>query len=383
MLSKNIIPYVMHTPVPSEPVLREAMEGRRTNAPLSGSSARSVGWCNVVDNDLLLSVILDNKAYYLVAMLRRERLLPASVVKEEVEEKVAAIEAREERKVTRKEKTALKEQVTEALLPRAFVRSQCFYAWIDAAAQRIFVDASSRPRAEDLLDLLRETIGSLKVTPLNVRTLPHRAMTDWATEGTELPKGLGLGNYIELESKGDDGTITGRKVDLHSSDIQAALESGRMAEKLAIKVDGELSATLTSDLALKTITIADARIESSHVDDIEDARQLFTAEFIMTLTAVSAAYNLLVSALGGEAEYNLSIEGECSTKDTQEAAADHLYEDAVAHIRETKHPSISALQRQFKIAYTRASEIMLQLERNGIVGPIDENGRRHLLQPAA
>lgn len=383
MLAKNILAFVMHSPAPAREELAEAMEKRRTNAPLSANAARSIGWCNAFGDELLLSVILDNKAYFLVAMLRRERLLPARVVKQEVEEQVATIEAREERKVTRKEKSAIKEQVTEALLPRAFVDSNRFYAWIDTDAKRIYVDSASRPRAEDLLDLLRETLGSLKVTPLNVSTLPHRGMTAWATEGTELPQGLGLGNYIELESKSADGTITGRKVDISSADIQAALQSGRLAEKLAIKVEGELSATLTSDLALKTITIADARIESSHVDDIEDAYQLFVAEFIMTLTAVNAAYNLLISALGGETEYTPPIEGECSTKETQKAAADHLYEEAVAHVRETQRPSISALQRHFKIAYTRASEMILQMERNGVVGPLDENGRRPLIASAS
>ena len=108
---------------------------------------------------------------------------------------MADIEASEGRKVTRKEKTALKEQVTENLLPRAFVRSQKIDLWWDIRGQMIGINASSRTRAEDILDLLRETLGSLKVTPLSSQTLPIRAMTTWLGDAASRPADLQLGGF--------------------------------------------------------------------------------------------------------------------------------------------------------------------------------------------
>lgn len=381
MLPKNVIPYVLHTELPDEQALLEAMEPHRTTAPLSANAARSIGWQNAFENELIVKLVLDNKAYFMVALLRRERLLPPAVVEDEVEEKVAEIEAREERFVTRKEKSVIREQVTDALLPRAFIRTKSVFAWIDTDASRILVDSASRARAEELLDLLRTSLGSLKVTPLSTAILPVRAMTNWAT-GEELPPSLTLGDTISLQSKGDDGTITARKVDISGDDIQAALESGRMAERLGISVTGELTAVLTSDLTLKGIKIADARIEASGYEMAEDARQAFMADFIISVTGIGQSLDFIISALGGQTTA-IPLDGECSLASVDAPADDHLYDDAVSHVRETQKASISALQRRFKIAYTRASELMLQMERNGVVSPLDSQAQRHILKPAA
>lgn len=199
----------------------------------------------------------------LLSALRQERLLPASVVKEEVDEQVADIEASEGRKVTRKEKTALKEQVTENLLPRAFVRSQKIDLWWDTRGQMIGINASSRTRAEDILDLLRETLGSLKVTPLSSQTLPIRAMTTWLGDAASRPADLQLGDQVELKAKGDDGVLRARQVDLDSDEIQQLLESGRQASKLAISLEGRLSFVLHDDLALKSLRFGDTLIEEA------------------------------------------------------------------------------------------------------------------------
>ena len=55
----------------------------------------------------------------MVSLRREDKVLPASVIRDFVELKVAEIEDKELRKVGRKEKLALKEQITDDLLPRA------------------------------------------------------------------------------------------------------------------------------------------------------------------------------------------------------------------------------------------------------------------------
>ncbi|VEB42933.1 Recombination-associated protein rdgC [Chromobacterium violaceum] len=70
----------------------------------------------------------------MVSMRREDKVLPASVIRDFVEMKVQEIEDKELRKVGRKEKLALKEQITDDLLPRAFVRSGRTSAYLDIAA---------------------------------------------------------------------------------------------------------------------------------------------------------------------------------------------------------------------------------------------------------
>jgi len=64
---------------------------------------------------------------------------------------------------------------------------------------------------------------------------------------------------------------------------------------------------------------------------------------------------------------------------------DPLYDQAVAFVSGPGRPSISAVQREFKIGYNRAGRLIAQMEQNGVVTPMDNKGGRQLVgaeQPA-
>lgn len=58
---------------------------------------------------------------------------------------------------------------------------------------------------------------------------------------------------------------------------------------------------------------------------------------------------------------------------------DVLFDQAVAFVIEKKKPSISGIQRQFRIGYNRAARIIDQMEAQGIVSPQGHNGNREVL----
>lgn len=58
---------------------------------------------------------------------------------------------------------------------------------------------------------------------------------------------------------------------------------------------------------------------------------------------------------------------------------DALFQDAVRIVLETKRASISNIQRRLKIGYNRAARIVDQMEAEGIVSPMDNNGARTLI----
>lgn len=270
--------------------------------PLGDADARRLGWTAPAGRLGGGQLVHEIQGHRLISALRQERMLPASVVKEEVEEQVADIEAREGRKVTRKEKTAIKEQVTEELMPRAFVRSQKIDLWWDTERQLIGVNASSRARAEDVLDLLRETLGSLKATPLSSQVLPIRAMTTWLGDPASRPADLQLGDNIELKAKGDDGVVRARQVDLDSDEMQQLLESGRQASKLALSIEGQLSFVLHDDLALKSLRFGDALIEEADMtDDGDDALARLETDFVIMAGCLRQSVARIMEWLGGDA----------------------------------------------------------------------------------
>ncbi len=61
------------------------------------------------------------------------------------------------------------------------------------------------------------------------------------------------------------------------------------------------------------------------------------------------------------------------------ANSDELFDQAVAFVLETRKTSISSLQRQLRVGYNRAANLMQALEDAGIVSPADVGGSRKIL----
>ena len=82
---------------------------------------------------------------------------------------------------------------------------------------------------------------------------------------------------------------------------------------------------------------------------------------------------------GGTAEDDAAgIGGEHST----DGEADALYDQAVAVVLKNRRASISLVQRHLRIGYNRAARLLEQMEKSGLVSPMQSNGNREILVPA-
>ena len=61
---------------------------------------------------------------------------------------------------------------------------------------------------------------------------------------------------------------------------------------------------------------------------------------------------------------------------------DALYDQAVEIVVRTRRPSISLVQRHLRIGYNRAARLIEDMERAGLVSPMQSNGNREVLVPA-
>jgi len=60
---------------------------------------------------------------------------------------------------------------------------------------------------------------------------------------------------------------------------------------------------------------------------------------------------------------------------------DPLYDEALRLVTESRRASISAVQRRLRIGYNRAARMIEAMERSGVVGPLQPNGKREVLAP--
>ena len=79
---------------------------------------------------------------------------------------------------------------------------------------------------------------------------------------------------------------------------------------------------------------------------------------------------VLLTTAGG----TLSVVGDGDVEQS-----DELYDEAVAHVIETRRASISAVQRKLRIGYNRAARLIETMEAAGVVSEMDTNGSRQVL----
>ncbi|MEJ2382470.1 MAG: recombination-associated protein RdgC [Gammaproteobacteria bacterium] len=240
--------------------------------------------------------------YLLVCARREEKILPAAVIRDAVEEKAAAIEEQQGRPVRRRERSDLRDEMVQSLLPRALSRSTLTYAYIDPKGGWLVIDSANPRKADELVQLLRESLGTLALQPPQVQSAPAAVMTRWL-QGQGLPADFSVGDECELRDTAEDGgVIRCRKQDLGADDVQALLESGRQAVKLAVNWDARLSCVLADDLTVRRLRFEDVVQEEFGAAPTEDEVERFDAEFVMMTLELARFISRLIEVFGGESE---------------------------------------------------------------------------------
>jgi recombination associated protein RdgC len=283
----------------------EGLENRlaeRLFRPCGPLETASLGWAPALGGQTQALVHAGNGCLYLCAR-RQERLLPSAVVAEAVDERVAEVEDREARSVGRKERRHLREEILVDMLPRAFTRSRRIRAYLDLVAGWMVVDAASEKAAEELLELLRETLDSFRVRPPRPEHSPTVLMTAWVTQG-DAPGGLDLEDECELRDPSDERSLVRcRGQDLASEEIATHLRAGKEAIKLALTWKEHLSFILQEDLSLKRLRFSDALLDEALEPDVEDEAARFDAEFAIMAIELRGLIGRLneVFGMAGEA----------------------------------------------------------------------------------
>ncbi|MEC8926002.1 MAG: recombination-associated protein RdgC [Pseudomonadota bacterium] len=236
--------------------------------PCGRQDMTSFGWTSVfgAQSDVLHHAVEQS---YLVCAQREEKVLPAAVINAELEQKVQAIQDTEGRPVNGKEKKNIKEDITHQLLPQAFSKFRRTWAYIDLKRQLVIVDESSANKAEDLLGLLRASLGSLPVKPIALAESAEVVLTEWLTKQS-LPTRFDLGDELELRSpQADGGIIRCKQEDLTREDVQAHATAGKQVVKLGLVWNERIECVLEADWALKRIKATDQLLDDQ--DDWNDA----------------------------------------------------------------------------------------------------------------
>ena len=300
MWFKNLLTYRLTQEVPFEPEALEAALASKPARPCASQELTTYGFIAPFGKGEDAPLVHVSGEYLLIAARKEERILPSSVVNDAVKEKVEEIETEQMRKVYKKERDQIKDEIIQAFLPRAFIRRSMIFAAIAPRLGVILVNSASAKRAEDLLSTLREVMGSLPVRPATVKIAPVATMTEWV-KSQEAAEGFYVLDECELRDTAEDGGIVRcKRQDLTGEEIQLHLNTGKVVTQLALAWQDKLSFILDDKMVIKRLKFEELLQEQAEQDGGDEAAQQFDASFQLMMMTFAEFLPVLFEALGGE-----------------------------------------------------------------------------------
>jgi len=296
MLFKNLSVFRLTEPFSWSPEQMADKLSGLTFKPCSAHQEKNFGWTAPVGQSLAHSC----NGFVMVCGKQEEKVLPAAVVNELLQEKITAAEDRQGKKLSKKDKSSIKDELMFELLPRAFSFSRKTYAYVDTKSGWLIVDAASAKAAEELLSNLRKCLGSLPVVPLNTVAKPIETMTAWLSSG-DVPENVTIADECELRSPEEaGGIIRCKRHDLAVPEIKNHLESGKQVIKLALNWSDRIAFVLDENLAMKRLKFLDVLQDEIADIEAEDETARFDADFSVMSLEIAHLLPHLLEWFGGE-----------------------------------------------------------------------------------
>lgn len=370
---KNAIAYLLTPGFRLDP----EMLARRPARPCSANEGRTMGFappCSHSTAELAHHVA----GHTMICLETEDRLLPGSVVAEEVESRAIDLEKQQGYKPGRKQMSELKQRVTEELLPKAFTQKRRTLGVF--AGQYFIVDTSSPARADMMIETLRSVLDALPLALIQTENRITGRMIEWLLGS--LPWGLTVDDFVELE-KAEPGkpAIAYKRTTLDESDMRRRISDAYVPRKIGVTLNDRLSFKVDDSLNLKQLTALELmQVDKRHHDDkAEDMAQVFDADVALMAGELVATYNFLIAQLGGLQETEPDLLTTANNPAQPEDSDDELYIEAVAIVIKNQRASISLVQRHLRIGYNRAARLIEDMENAGIVSRMDSAGSRKVL----
>ena len=291
MWFKNLRIYRFSKKIDLSPETLEAALQEQSFNPCTNMDFSRYGWVPPLGRD---SEMYTHSCggYTMICARKQEKILPSAAINELVEEKIYAFEAEQARSVYRKEKRTFKDDVIHSLLPRALTRSFLVYAYFDPKEMLLIIDSASLNKAEEFMDHLRATLGSLSVVPLKCHGDAANIMTHWLQD--RMPDSIELDNECELQNPRESKNIVRCKnQELESAEISGHLKAGKRVIQLALVWRDAIRFVLSEDFSIKRLRFEDIVQEQAEGDDNDKATQFDQDFAVMTLQLHSFIKELL------------------------------------------------------------------------------------------
>lgn len=294
-LIKAAIVYKAHVPVDRSALHNHLAE--KSFAEILLTQSLSVGFVPPRDDCGLVTEFPGGLAF---RVRIDEKILPASAIRRELDQRVAFIFKSSGRKVGKKERAEIKEYVTLDMLARAFVKTSELMCYYQIATNLLIVPTTSRKLAGMMVSQLVQAVGSVKTETIHVSDVKGGLTTrlkNWLDhESGEFSTGEGFGVFhpcgdVALAQAERRVTIKMDALQAASSALNEAIGQGFGVTSLGLADEDGNEFRLTEQFHLKRISLTTKP---------EDQDDLFAAQAALEVSAVGGIVTKLCDLLGYE-----------------------------------------------------------------------------------
>jgi recombination associated protein RdgC len=271
------------------------LEGRPLS-PCGHFDMTTRGWVPVGPTGRMLHTV---GTHQLVALGVEQKLLPGSVIRQVAADRAVEIAAEQGYPVGRKQMRDLKLSVTEELRARALVKRRITTAWIDREHGWFIVDAAGSARAEEVIETLRDTLGSFAVVPVDAARSPQAAMAAWLALG-QVGHHLKIDDDLELKAADLSGaTIRYAHHAFDNAQVRRHFAEGFVPTRLGLTWNARVSFVLNEKLQVKRVQFLEMENDADGTAEL-DPQEQFDIDFAVMSGELAKLLEDLLDALGRE-----------------------------------------------------------------------------------
>lgn len=238
------------------------------------------------------AIIHSLNGYMMLCLRIEEKILPTTVIKQALIERIEKIEGDQDRKVKQREKLRLKDDVTAILLPKAFSKYTDLHAYIDTKSNCLLINSTNAGKVELLVSLLKRALN-VELKKLAIKK-PGAILTGWLKNGT-CPKMFSIGkNCVMQDPNQQRRVIRCQQQNLFADSIQGLLHDGCEVQQLALAWHEHLDFILTEDFAFRNLGYQDELISEAKDSYGETKEQQFDADFAIMSETITHLLNDLL-----------------------------------------------------------------------------------------
>jgi recombination associated protein RdgC len=262
--------------------------------PCGPLTERSSGWV-AIDPDTSELLARRVNGADLIRLRSQSRVLPAAVINEELEVRIEDYRKRMQEAPTPREKRRLKAEARDELMPKAMLKSDRIWGYIDLKEKVLGIDTALESVAERFLRRMQASLDGINIRPLQFMKPVDELLSGIFFE--DAPRQFSLGRECRMQDLGDAASkVRWTDFDLSDKSIRDHVANGMRLTHLSIVYDNIMKFVMDENGVLTKLKFVGMDDDNEgHTDPL--ARQ--DAEFVLITATLRNLLGDLKKQLGG------------------------------------------------------------------------------------